>query len=160
MEAVDAVFHELEFRSLSKELPALAAQGSEQAAGEAVASPTPTMFSVAQRGQMALFAEEAARPSQTVDSAYGCVQDEPSLRTLLETVVTAPLLSFDVETTSTDAMQAQLVGLGLAWGKGQARPTCRWPTPIRPRSTGIRCATACRRLLPTPMSQGGAQRQV
>jgi DNA polymerase-1 len=57
---------------------------------------------------------------QTVDSAYACVQDEPGLQTLLAAVASAPLLSFDVETTSTDAMQAQLVGLGLAWGKGEA----------------------------------------
>lgn len=113
VEAVDGFFHEMEFRSLSKRLLALVGDIPP-------ASPAPALPTVGQSGQMALFAGETERPEQTVDSTYACVQDEPGLQTLLTAVAAAPLLSFDVETTSTDAMQAQLVGLGLAWSKGEA----------------------------------------
>jgi DNA polymerase I len=109
-DAVAAVFNQLEFRSLTKELPALA--GEQPAA-------LPPLADISQRGQMSLFGE-AERPAQTVDSTYGCVQDAETLDALLASLGAAHLLSFDVETTSTDAMQAQLVGLGLAWDKGQA----------------------------------------
>ncbi len=109
-DAVADVFNQLEFRSLTKELPALA---GEQAA------PPPPVADTSQRGQMSLFGE-AERPAQTVDSTYGSVQDAAALDTLVSSLAAAQILSFDVETTSTDAMQAQLVGLGLAWDKGQA----------------------------------------
>jgi len=121
VEAVDAVFHELEFRSLSKELPALAARAGDEAGAAALpAAAAPAAPTVGPSGQMALFAGEAAPAPQTADSAYACVQDGEGLQTLIGALAAAPLLSFDVETTSTDAMQAQLVGLGLAWGKGEA----------------------------------------
>ena len=109
-DAVADVFNHLEFRSLTKELPALA--GEQPAA-------TPPVADTSQRGQMSLFGE-TERPAQTVDSTYGSVQDAAALDTLVSSLAAANVLSFDVETTSTDAMQAQLVGLGLAWDKGQA----------------------------------------
>jgi DNA polymerase-1 len=108
-DAVAAFFNQLEFRSLIKELPALAG-----------AEPLPPLADTSPRGQMSLFGGETARPVQTVDSTYGCVQDPAALADLAAAANAAAMLSFDVETTSTDAMAAQLVGLGLAWGKGQA----------------------------------------
>jgi DNA polymerase-1 len=116
-DAVAALLHRLEIRSLDKKLAALS--GALDPAESATAV-MPALPSVGQRGQMALFEEKAERPARTADSTYGCVQDEAGLQALLDNVAAAPLLSFDVETTSTDAMQAHLVGLGLAWGKGQA----------------------------------------
>ena len=109
-DAVADVFNQLEFRSLTKELPALA--------GEPPAA-APPLADTSQRGQMSLFGA-AERPAQTVDSTYGCIQDAAALESMLASLASAHILSFDVETTGTDAMQAQLVGLGLAWDKGQA----------------------------------------
>jgi DNA polymerase-1 len=110
-EEVANFFNQLEFRSLTKELPALA--------GETAPS-VPPLADTSPRGQMSLFGVETPRPAQTVDSTYGCVADAAALETLVAAVAAARVLSFDVETTSTDAMQAQLVGLGLAWDQGQA----------------------------------------
>jgi DNA polymerase-1 len=110
-DAVAAVFHELEFRSLTKELPALAgAEPSDAKTAE------PSVADTSQRGQMSLFGE-SERPAQTVDSTYTCVGDSAGLDSVLDAIDKAKIISFDVETTSTDAMQAQLVGLGLAWEK-------------------------------------------
>ncbi len=111
-EAVTALFNALEFRSLVKELPPLP--------GEETATTPPPVATSGGRGQMALFADAADHPTQTVDSTYACVQDGDALATVLGQLAQAAMISFDVETTSTDAMQAQLVGLGLAWDKGKA----------------------------------------
>jgi len=110
-DALIALFNELEFRSLIKELPA-----SSRAVPAANS----------ESGQMALFvAEESAVITQTAPAPAGertllLVQDEASLNELLAALAGAERLSFDVETTATDAMQATLVGLGIAWTPSQA----------------------------------------
>ncbi|MEZ4712379.1 MAG: DNA polymerase I [Caldilineaceae bacterium] len=117
-EKVIALFNELEFHSLLKELP----QAEEAAPESASAVSTVTM----PPGQMALFAteDEPAPAAQSAESPalrdYLCVQDEAALAKLVNALKSATRLSFDVETTSTDAMQAKLVGLGVAWEVGQA----------------------------------------
>ena len=55
-----------------------------------------------------------------IASNYLCVQDEESLAKLLSHLATAERLAFDVETTSQDAVRAELVGLGIGWAPGQA----------------------------------------
>ena len=49
-----------------------------------------------------------------------CVQDQAALTEVALALEGAKLLSFDVETTDTDAMRAELVGLGVAWSEGEA----------------------------------------
>jgi DNA polymerase-1 len=108
-QAVIRLFNELEFRSLIKELPT---PGEQDAVSD-------------QRGQMALFGKEAAPAGQLSLPAspsgvdYLCVQSANDLARLVAALAGAERLSFDVETTSTDAMQAKLVGLGVAWAAGQ-----------------------------------------
>ncbi len=75
-------------------------------------------------GQMSLFGGDAdvpqtsrrRRPTTTL-----MVQDEDTLAQVVDALQSAERLSFDVETDSTDAMQATLVGLGVAWAHGQGR---------------------------------------
>jgi DNA polymerase-1 len=109
------LFNELEFRSLINELP-----------GEEAAPVAPVT------GQMSLFDEPNQTPSDDADGGtveirlpaagveYGCVQDEQALAQLAELLAKADRISFDVETTGTDAMSAKLVGLGVAWAPGKA----------------------------------------
>lgn len=105
---VIALFQELEFRSLLKELPA--ADGAE--------SPLPDDGG---DGQLALFAGEATEAQHTpVDSPYQCIDTAEKLAELVKTLAAAERISFDVETTSTDANRAELVGLGVAWAAGEA----------------------------------------
>jgi DNA polymerase I len=51
---------------------------------------------------------------------YDTVQTTVELDALVAALQKAELISFDVETTSTDAMQAALVGLGICWAPGEA----------------------------------------
>lgn len=105
---VVALFQELEFRSLLKELP--------QTAETVRPTATPTTTG----GQMGLFDDPAPAIPLPTTSAYGCIQDEAGLQEVVAALKSAQILSFDVETTSTDAIQATLVGLGIAWAPGAA----------------------------------------
>ncbi|MCC6458657.1 MAG: DNA polymerase I [Caldilineaceae bacterium] len=116
-QAVLRFFNTMEFRSLARELP--------QQAVESELSPT------GGDGQMALFAGEEAAQGATASLAaltvttpagiaYKTVQSAADLEALVGALRGAQLISFDVESTSTDAMQAVLVGLGIAWAEGEA----------------------------------------
>ncbi len=100
--AVENLFRELEFRSLMDRLNTL------------VGKMQPIM---PQGEQMALFAEEApedtAAPSPNIIKTT--IVDTPeALADLAKTLNKAEMIAFDTETTSTDPMQAELVGISLA----------------------------------------------
>lgn len=114
--AITDLFNELEFRSLLRELSGLELFGTGEDGDTGLVSGD-------DNGQMALFgALEQSAPDQpvTLPETYRCIQEEGALQDLVEILLNAEELSFDVETTSTDAMQAQLVGLGLSWASGHA----------------------------------------
>ena len=53
-------------------------------------------------------------------SLYACVQDEAVLADWIERAMAARLVAFDTETSALDAISADLVGVSLALGPGQA----------------------------------------
>lgn len=102
-EKIRALFRTLEFRSLLKRLDDL-----EKRYGKALpASGT----------QLTLF--EPARPSaEPAGKLKVTVVDTPeSLQALAAQLSSAEMIAFDTETTSTDQMQAELVGISLATDK-------------------------------------------
>ncbi len=107
-EDVLRLFNELEFRTLAKELP----QGD--------GSPAPAAPSSGQSGQMALFAQAEPPAPAPMQSNYLLVQDQTALDKVVAALGESDRISFDVETDSTDAMRARLVGLGVAWETGAA----------------------------------------
>jgi DNA polymerase I len=87
------LFRELEFRSLLDRIPSGAESGS--------------------RKQLDLFVSEAPPPASPLEKVI--VVDEPGgLDSLVRVLSQADQISFDVETTSTDSMQAELVGISLS----------------------------------------------
>ncbi len=118
---VEALFRELEFRSLLDKLHKLTGLSAPPAAGT----------------QLSLFGEgmpapaPSARPAEIeVASAAAGVQvrlvDSPeALQSLLAALSSAACLSFDTETTSTDEMTARLVGIALACREGEG-----WYLPV------------------------------
>ncbi len=93
---VDALFGELEFRTLRNLLPKAAAQLTMFATEAATPTEAP--------------AEEPSEPIiETV-----IVRDMVTLRELVDVMNSARLIAFDTETTSTDQMAARLVGISLA----------------------------------------------
>ena len=51
---------------------------------------------------------------------YACVQDEATLQQWIERAMAAHAVAFDTETSALDAMRADLTGISLALGPGQA----------------------------------------
>jgi DNA polymerase-1 len=102
---VVALFRELGFRSLLKQIP-----------------PTNEGASLPQGGQqLPLFDGMAAPPSEKPSVSVGeppthtiLVQDEDALTALANRLASAALIAFDTETTGLGAMQARLVGISLA----------------------------------------------
>jgi DNA polymerase-1 len=101
---VEALFRELEFRSLMSRLTAL--------------YPSYGKTRSTKQEQLSLFTPAAPKIDQVVKQAgeiiVRVVNDEKSLANLVNELRTAKAISFDTETTSTDQMQADLVGISLA----------------------------------------------
>ncbi len=120
-----ALFRELEFRSLVDRLPANAA---EPYSGRAE-MPSPGGAGKSAPQQLALFNQlhetgsgqpaDIKREEQQEITATRIVADEAALQALATKLRQANTISFDVETTSTDAMQADLVGISLAVTEGE-----------------------------------------
>ena len=101
------LFRELEFRSLVERLPGMEDQAQVQPAGAV--------------HQLSLFGESPgtgmeAAPEAGPGADYQIVSDEAALRQLVARLESAPALTLDTETTHTDPMQAELVGIALTDG--------------------------------------------
>ncbi len=94
-EAARAIFQELEFSSLMRRLSSLGGDMPQQL----------SMFE--------------APTTETSATQAIVVRDEAALQALVEKLKQAPLIAFDTETTSSDPIQAQLVGISLAIQEGQ-----------------------------------------
>jgi DNA polymerase-1 len=102
--ALTAFFTELEFRSLLKKVPELTGQ-------------TPPAAAYRPGQQMSLFGQAAPVIASAAPPANLDVQvvDTPAaLDALVAELDKAELIAFDTETTSTNEMQAELVGISLA----------------------------------------------
>jgi DNA polymerase-1 len=111
---VEALFRELEFRSLMGRLTAL-----YPAFGKSVNK---------RQEQLSLFTSNTATApatQQTGDIIVHVVNDEQGLHELVKRLNAASMISFDTETTSTDQMRADLVGISLAVDGGEG-----WYIPV------------------------------
>ena len=108
---VEALFRELEFRSLIEKL--------RKMTGASPDGPTGTQ-------QLSLFGEKPSqvseiRPVHSTESKLRTiiVDSSAGLDALVKTLNIASVISFDTETTSTDEMTASLVGISLAEKNGE-----------------------------------------
>jgi DNA polymerase-1 len=107
---LEVFFQDLEFRSLIKKVAELSGQAS-------AAAPA-----VRPSGQLSLFGDEAptlSAPQSTVDIDVQVVDTPAKLEALVAELSKAEVISFDTETTSTDEMQAELVGISLSVREGK-----------------------------------------
>ena len=98
-------FKELEFRTLIKKVAELT--------GEAPTS--------APAGQMSMFGNDTptiSAPQPAIDIDVQVVDTPVALDKLVKELSKAKIISFDTETTSTDEMQAVLVGISLSVKEG------------------------------------------
>jgi DNA polymerase-1 len=104
-DTVVELFRKLEFRTLLNRLPA-EAKPEEERQGP------PQQF--------AMFAEVEKVEEKAVPTNYQIVADEGALEDLVTRLSKVPAIALDVETTSQDAMLADLVGIAVALREGEA----------------------------------------
>jgi DNA polymerase I len=113
--AIEAIFTELEFRSLLKTLDRLA--GKPGPITGAVSS------SLKPGEQISMFANETPvvvyTPTKTLDIEVKIVDTDKKLADLVRQLNKAKVISFDTETTSTEEMKAEIVGISLAIKEGE-----------------------------------------
>jgi DNA polymerase-1 len=118
---VVGLFHELGFRRLLDEIARSMSHGAPDGAGAS--------------GQLAMFAEAAADAADADAAASseapagqdsdGIIRDLAALNAVVEALRAAPSIAFNVQTTGTAPMRADIVGIGLATG-----PDTSWYVPV------------------------------
>lgn len=114
---LESFFMDLEFKTLLSKVPALSGNASSPSVTSAApAKPKPG-------GQMSMFVNEpqtvyAPRTSSNIEVMI--VDNDERLSALSKELEKAGVISFDTETTSTEEMQAELVGISLSIKEGSA----------------------------------------
>lgn len=116
--ALETFFKEMEFKTLVTKVPAISG-------GTLASEPkTPTVKTGKNKaGQMTMFAEAAPQPVAVMVKPSNIevviVDSEEKLKSLAKELDKAQVISFDTETTGTEEMNAELVGISLAVKNGQ-----------------------------------------
>jgi len=123
------LFQELEFRSLLNRIP-----GRPARAATSVVSPAGVQLGMFEGTTPGMAEAPAPTPPRVAEKPqYHVITSLTELSTLADRLKKAENLTFDVETTSTDAITADLVGIALTDGPGHASyvplasPTVRLP---------------------------------
>jgi len=110
---IEAFFQELEFRTLIKTLNRLT--------GKESSSPADSSAAKGRGGQLSMFVNEpltVSVPQPASSIQVRIIDTTEKLNDLVKGLAKARIISFDTETTSTEEMQANLVGISLATEPG------------------------------------------
>ena len=113
---VEALFDELEFKALRNRLP-----GGGEVRGEAAAQATAqqiSMFGDTETPRKAAVKRPISVERSTITTAI-VVDDERTLKSLVSELKKADYIAFDTETTGTDPLLAELVGISLSVKEGE-----------------------------------------
>ncbi len=121
--ALEEFFKEMEFRTLLSKVPAISGGMPASPQGAAPSSIKPAKSAKTKSGQFSMFVNEpqviyAATQASNIEVFIVDTQDK--LNDLAKELAKASIISFDTETTSTEEMQAEIVGISLAVKVGQA----------------------------------------
>ena len=112
--SIESIFRDLEFRSLLKTLERLT--GTESAVSTTASAP------LKPGQQMSMFANEPQAvytPTNNLNIEVIVVDTDKKLADLVKELNKAKVISFDTETTSTEEMKAETVGISLAVKEGE-----------------------------------------
>jgi DNA polymerase-1 len=120
--ALEEFFKTLEFRTLLSKVPAIS-QGRQPAEGSVAAPVAAVKSAKTKSGQLTMFVNEPQVVTVTPKASnieVIVVDTQEKLDDLGKQLAKAKVISFDTETTSTEEMQAEIVGISLAIKAGQA----------------------------------------
>ena len=126
-QAVSALFEELEFRRMAENFKKIFSQAEEE---PTQAETTPKKTSPQKGQQFDLFSppgsgtvsDQTSSERQNLDNKkhwYQTVDSPVSRELLLKNLLQQKSVCFDTETTSLDALQAELVGIAFSWEKSK-----------------------------------------
>jgi len=108
------------FKSILARLGMAPASSDEIAAAPAVSAPPAETAAPAAKAEPAAPKAAPGDPPKIDRAAYALVQDETALQAWIARAGERGIVAFDTETTSLDAMRAELVGFSLALGPNEA----------------------------------------
>ena len=117
---LEEFFKEMEFRTLLSKVPAIS--GGTIGSAPAPSSIKPAKSAKTRSGQFSMFVNEPQvvyTATQTTNIDVIVVDTSDKLDDLAKELAKASVISFDTETTSTEEMQAEIVGISLAVKAGQ-----------------------------------------
>jgi len=123
--AIEAFFKEMEFRTLLKTLEKVTGQStssSPSTPASTTSSLSPLSATPKPGQQMSMFTNEPqviSTPVPSLDLRVNIVDREDKLADLVKILNKANIISFDTETTSTEEMKADIVGISLAVKEGE-----------------------------------------
>ncbi len=117
---VEALFDELEFKSLRQRLPGGAAEMTALEKSQPKSKPQQiSMFDEAKAEPTQADDQQAAAPREKASITQATVVDtEQALKSLIKALKHAKVIAFDTETTGTDPLLSQLVGISFAIEEG------------------------------------------
>ena len=120
MDAVSAIFEELEFRRIQENFKRIFTHNPESnPVTTSPATPAPTaqfdLFNPPPGHGTTNVAETSKNNQQSVNHQYQWVDSPVGRSLLLEKLLQQTSVSFDTETTGLDALQAELVGIAFSW---------------------------------------------
>ena len=120
MDAVSAIFEELEFRRIQENFKRIFTHNPESnPVTTSPAAPAPTakfdLFNPPPGHGTTNVAETSKNNQQSVNHQYQWVDSPVGRSLLLEKLLQQTSVSFDTETTGLDALQAELVGIAFSW---------------------------------------------
>ena len=120
MDAVSAIFEELEFRRIQENFKRIFTHNPESnPVTTSPAAPAPTaqfdLFNAPPGHGTTNVAETSKNNQQSVNHQYQWVDSPVGRSLLLEKLLQQTSVSFDTETTGLDALQAELVGIAFSW---------------------------------------------
>jgi DNA polymerase-1 len=121
--ALEEFFKEMEFRTLLTKIPAISSGIIASSQGTPPSLMKPAKSAKTKSGQFSMFVNEpqviyAATQAPHIEVIV--VDSLDKLDNLAKELAKASVISFDTETTSTEEMQAEIVGISLAIKAGQA----------------------------------------
>jgi len=121
--ALEEFFKEMEFRTLLAKIPAISSGMIASAQAPAASTIKPAKSAKTKSGQFSMFVNEPQIVNATTKTSnieVIVVDTQDKLSDLAKELAKASLISFDTETTSTEEMQAEIVGISLAVKAGQS----------------------------------------
>ena len=126
-EKVEALFNELEFRRMAEQFNNLFYKKQDYSQIESAGlAPTKT---IVKSEQFDLFGGDSSSTEEiksgfyrTIDGTphhYQLSQGDMGMRLLMQSLLRQPSVSFDIETTSSDWIIAQIIGLSFSWESGK-----------------------------------------